>query len=183
MDNSDEVEFIPANRLETGTVYIVFCASGHTPKAAHGVMECDENGNWINAPSCDKEPIMSTAQPSSINKCTASLLVENAASVTFIPAGDHKTGTAFVVFCKPGYDPEKASGAMECNEEGVWTNAPVCSQSTSYHKTTTQPDSSELQTTDAIQYETTTTEFIFTESDEGNLYSCDITSNNSFRKK
>ncbi len=183
MDNSDEVVFIPENRLETGTIYIVFCASGHAPKAAYGEMECDENGYWINSPKCIKQPTVTTAEPTSINNCTDSLSVENSESVTFIPPNDHQTGTVFIVFCKPGFDPERAFGAMECNEEGDWTNVPVCSQSTSYQETTTQPDPSELQTTGAIQYETTTTEFIFTESDKGNLYSCDITSNDSFRKK
>ncbi len=173
MDNSAELVFLPANKLETGTIYIVFCAYGHMPEVSYGAMECDNNGNWINAPTCVKEPTMSTAEPTPINQCTASLLVDNAASIIFIPANNTETGTAFVVFCKPGYDPKKEFGTMECNEEGVWTNVPVCSQSTIYQRTTALPDPSEVQTTDAIQYETTTTEFIFSESDQGNLYSCE----------
>ncbi len=173
MPNSAEVVFLPADNLQAGTIFIVFCAAGYNPKVMYGTMNCNENGLWVNSPQCIKGPTITTAEPIVLNYCTASLTIENSASIVFIPANDIKTGTAFLMFCKYGYGPKMQFGTMKCSSEGLWDNAPICSKSSMYEKTTNilSPSDSEttsrVQTSQIVEHETTTTDFVSSEQEEG----------------
>ncbi len=160
--NSAEVVFMPADKLETGTVFIVFCQAGYLADITYGTMSCNKEGIWDNAPMCNKKPLMTTATPKPIYHCTTSIKVDNAASVTFIPENEPKSGTAFVAFCKSGYYPVKVFGIMQCNEEGFWINAPEC---TVKMTTKLMPHS-----TEPTYPTTTTTDSISGDSDDGKLY-------------
>ncbi len=170
--NSAEVVFLPADNLQTGTIFIVFCAAGYIPKVIYGTMDCNENGHWVNSPECIKGLTMTTAEPIVLNYCT-SLTIENSASIIFIPANDIKTGTAFLVFCKYGYGPKMTFGTMKCSSEGLWDNAPICSRSSMYETTTKILNSydletiSRVETTKIVEHGTTTTDFVSSEQQEG----------------
>ena len=159
--------FLPKHTLETGTVFILFCESGYLPEVTYGYMNCGKQGYWLNSPTCTKAPILTTTKPIPIYPCTASLTIDDSASTLFIPVNDIKTGTTFVVFCKYGYGPKMAFGTMKCSKEGLWENAPVCSRSSMYETTTKKLYPSRIQTTQLIDHETTTREFVASEQDEG----------------
>ena len=166
VENSAKVEFLPDNKtVESGTVFIVICAPGYLPEVTYGIIACNKDGIWVNIPICQRQPTMTTAEPKPINRCTASLNIDNSDSVTFVPDNELKTGTTFVVFCKPGNIPE--IGTMQCDEEGFWLNSPVCPK-----RMTTKPlPPALLHTTGAALHSTTTTDSISGDSDNGEFMS------------
>ena len=100
----------------------------------------------------------------SVNLCTASVGVNNSASVTFFPPMELQTGTVDIVFCLPGYLPPSSYGTMICDGNGLWQNAPTCmeEETTTQETTTTAPTMSDMtptmseQTTNLIPREDTT---------------------------
>ncbi len=85
----------------------------------------------------------------SANPCTPSLNVDNSASVQFVPPTPLMTGTYFVVICSPGYLPESIYGRVSCDGQGLWLNAPSCTQ--------VEPTTHEMPSTIETTTSTTTT--------------------------
>ncbi len=62
VNNSASVTFFPPSELQTGTGFVVFCDPGHLPKTTYGMMICDENGAWVNSPTCLQEEITTSQE-------------------------------------------------------------------------------------------------------------------------
>ncbi len=114
--NSAAIDPSPTSQ-DTGYSWNVSCNPGYTVSASNGSMVCDEEGSWINKPTCIPNP------------CIAGQTIAHSASVVPSPTSEN-SGYVWTVSCTSGYNVSAATGSMVCNGSGSWTNKPSCNINT-----------------------------------------------------